>query len=108
MQLKSYYKAVQGINIIGTVQIRLSTEDPPLPPFTFLGDISHSEEDDDLAPSIGHVLYHHVQNQLYLIYKVTDMARIIIEYSKDDEPLPNQVSYQGAVVNHNGTPVVAS
>lgn len=81
MKLKSYFNPVP-VNTVFTVQIRLASDAAPAAPFVALGDVTHEPPTDNASgmqkQSLSHVIYQHVQEQVYLQKKLQDMQRINI------------------------------
>lgn len=81
MKLKSYFNP-NAVDTIFNVQIRLATDAAPAAPFVALGDLTHEPVNDNASGmqklSISHVIYQHVQEQLYRQYKIQDIQRVKI------------------------------
>lgn len=82
MKLKSYISNGAGANQVREVQIRLAADASPGAGYTLLGNVTHEPVDDNASgmqkTDIAHVIYQHVQEQVYLLYKLQDMQRIKI------------------------------
>lgn len=77
MKLTSYFNPSTNV-----VQIRLASDAAPASPFVALGAVTHEPVNDNLSGaqkySVSHVIFQHVQEQLYLKYKIQDMGIIRI------------------------------
>lgn len=79
MKLKSYFNPNRDSKLMHTVQIRLATDAAPAAPFITLGEVTHEPGDNASGmqkQSISHVIYSHVQEQLYLQHGLQDMQKI--------------------------------
>lgn len=82
MKLKSYINLTRDTKLKQTVQIRLAADAAPASPFVLLGDIIHEPVDDNLSGAqltdVSHVIFQHVQEQVYLKHQLQDMGLINI------------------------------
>lgn len=82
MKLKSYFNPTRDAKLRQIVQVRLATDAAPAAPFVLLGDIIHEPVDDNASGmqkhDISHVIFQHVQEQVYLQHQLQDMGRINI------------------------------
>lgn len=94
MKLKSYYNPT-----IQTVQVRLAADAAPAAPYVALGDLIHEPVDDNASGmqkhDISHVLFQHVQEQLYLQHDLQDMQLITIIFGGNFKPLQRVYVDQG-------------
>lgn len=100
MKLKSYYSPTRDAKLKQTVQIRLAADAAPAAPFVALGDVIHEPVDDNLSGAqktdISHVLFQHVQEQVYKQFGIQDMGLINIVYSGGFKVLNSVYVDQGA------------
>lgn len=82
MKLKSYFDPTRDARLIQTVEVRLAADPAPASPFVLLGDLIHEPVDDNLSGAqkhdVSHVIFQHVQEQVFLKHKLQDMQRIKI------------------------------
>lgn len=82
MKLKSYFNPTRDARLVQTVEVRLAADAAPASPFVLLGDLIHEPVDDNLSGaqkhSVSHVIFQHVQEQVFLKHKIQDMQRIRI------------------------------
>lgn len=82
MKLKSYYNPTRDARLTQTVQIRLAADAAPASPYVLLGDLIHEPVDDNLSGAqkhdVSHVIFQHVQEQVYLKHQIQDMEKIRI------------------------------
>lgn len=82
MKLKSYFNPTRDARLTQTVQIRLAADAAPASPYVLLGDLIHEPVDDNASghqkQDISHVIFQHVQEQVYLKHQIQDMQRINI------------------------------
>lgn len=82
MKLKSYYNPTRDALLRQVVQIRLASDAAPAAPFVLLGDLTHEPVDDNASghqkQDISHVIFQHVQEQVYLKHQLQDMGKIRI------------------------------
>lgn len=94
MKLKSYYNPA-----IQTVQVRMAADAAPAAPYVALGDLIHEPVDDNASGmqkhAISHVIYQHVQEQLYLQHDLQDMQLISIIFGGNYKPLQRVYVDQG-------------
>lgn len=94
MKLKSYYNPT-----IQTVQVRLAADAAPASPYVALGDLIHEPVDDNASGmqkhDVSHVIFQHVQEQLYLQHDLQDMQLISITFGGNFKPLQRVYVDQG-------------
>lgn len=76
MKLRSYYNPTAKI-----AEVRLQADAAPAAPFVLLGDIIHEADDNASGMqkmAISHVIFQHVQEQLYLQYGEQNMQSVTI------------------------------
>jgi hypothetical protein len=99
MKLKSYIANAIGANQTYEVQVRLAADASPGASYTLLGDLIHEPVDDNASgmqkQDISHVVYQHVQEQIYLKRGLQDMQRIKITYGGNFKPLQRVFIDQG-------------
>lgn len=82
MKLKSYFSPTRDAHLIQTVEVRLAADPAPDSPFVLLGDLIHEPVDDNLSGaqkhSVSHVIFQHVQEQVFLKHQLQDMGKIRI------------------------------
>lgn len=94
MKLKSFYNPTTH-----EVRVQLAADAAPAAPFVALGDVIHEPVDDNASGmqkhDISHVIYQHVQEQLYLQHKQENMQIVKITYSGNFKPLQRVLVDQG-------------
>ena len=82
MKLKSYFNPTRDARLVQTVEVRLAADPAPDSPFVLLGDLIHEPVDDNLSGAqkhdVSHVIFQHVQEQVFLKHQIQDMQRIRI------------------------------
>jgi hypothetical protein len=82
MKLKSYINLTKDSNLSVEVQVRLAADAAPAAPFVLLGTLTHEPVDDNLSGaqkhSVSHVIFQHVQEQVFLKHQLQDMGKIRI------------------------------
>ena len=82
MKLKSYFNPTRDARLVQTVEVRLAADAAPASPFVLLGDLIHEPVDDNLSGAqkhdVSHVIFQHVQEQVFLKHQIQDMQRIRI------------------------------
>lgn len=82
MKLKSYFNPTRDSRLAQTVQIRLAADAAPASPFVLLGTLTHEPVDDNLSGAqkhdISHVIFQHVQEQVFLQHQMQDMSKVRI------------------------------
>lgn len=100
MKLKSYFNPTRDARLMQQVQVRLAADAAPGAPFVLLGDLIHEPVDDNLSGAqkhdISHVVFQHVQEQLYLQHDIQDMQRIGITFAGGFKPLLRVIVDQAA------------
>lgn len=99
MKLKSYISNTAGANQVREVRVVLATDASPGAGWTLLGNITHEPVDDNASGhqkhDISHVIYQHVQEQVYLQLKLQDMQRINITHGGEFKLLERVLVDQG-------------
>lgn len=91
MKLKSYISNTAGLNQVREVRVVLAADASPGAGWTLLGDLIHEPVDDNASGmqkhDVSHVIYQHVQEQVYLKQGLQDMQRIKITFGGNFKPL---------------------
>ena len=86
MKLKSYYNPLTH-----EAQVRLATDAAADSPFVLLGTVTHEPNDDNASGmqkhNISHVIFQHIQEQLYLQKGLQDMQIVKITYGGAAKPV---------------------
>ena len=86
MKLKSYFNPTTY-----EAQVRMAADAAPAAPFVLLGDVTHEPNDDNASgmqkKNVSHVIFQHIQEQVYLKHNLQDMQAIKITYGGTAKPV---------------------